>query len=116
MKLSNYFEKENILNDGYFDDLAYSNATGKNIMSFCDNISYLKIALFLFYLTVNSGLLNLKLVAYLIVQITTTALVGSITTGFITLLTAIIRRTFTITASLFFLRVNILSFRFKVIS
>ena len=59
-------------------------------------ISYLKIALFLFYLTANSGLLNLKLVAYLIVQITTTALVGSITTGFITLLTAIIRRTFTI--------------------
>lgn len=45
MKLSNYFEKENILNDGYFDDLSYSNASGKNIMSFCDNISYLKIAL-----------------------------------------------------------------------
>ena len=45
MKLSDYFKKENILNDGYFDDLSYSNASGKNIMSFCDTISYLKIAL-----------------------------------------------------------------------
>lgn len=45
MKLSDYFISNNIFKDGSFDDLSYSHGNGKNILTFCDTIEYLKIAL-----------------------------------------------------------------------
>lgn len=45
MRLSDYFLEEYIHNDGVFDDLGYSSSNGKNILTFCDNLNYLNIAL-----------------------------------------------------------------------
>jgi len=45
MKLLDYIEKEYIHQNGVFDDLGYSNSKGKNVLTFCDNLNYLNIAL-----------------------------------------------------------------------
>ncbi len=45
MLLSDFFHKNEILKDGVFEDLGYSNHLGKDILTFCDDIYYLKRAL-----------------------------------------------------------------------
>lgn len=45
MKLSDFFELSNIINDATFDDLSYSSGYGMNTLTFCDTVIYLKVAL-----------------------------------------------------------------------
>lgn len=45
MKLSEYTAQADIHFDGIFDELGYSSSNGENILTFCDNLHYLNIAL-----------------------------------------------------------------------
>lgn len=45
MLLSKYLPAEKIYKDGEFNDLGYSNSSGTNILTFCDNLNYLTIAI-----------------------------------------------------------------------
>lgn len=45
MKLSDFFNENDIIQDGEFLDLSYADAKGKKILTFCDNLFYLNKAL-----------------------------------------------------------------------
>ncbi|MBE0499652.1 MAG: hypothetical protein IBX43_10535 [Campylobacterales bacterium] len=45
MQLSDYIPLEDIHVNGIFDELGYSDSAGENVLTFCDNLNYLNIAL-----------------------------------------------------------------------
>lgn len=45
MLLKDFFSEEEIFKDKVFNELGYSHSFGKNVLTFCDNINYLTIAL-----------------------------------------------------------------------
>ncbi|TKI71035.1 hypothetical protein FCU45_01205 [Sulfurimonas crateris] len=45
MQLSDYMPLENIHINGIFNELGYSDSTGRHVLTFCDNLNYLNIAL-----------------------------------------------------------------------